>query len=156
MALKSDAQGFLVGDPIVLGNALKDWAAIREDVRAIRRALTAGAPAMPKSSEQGRKFPTAAVHPATPQTGGKGAHPYVTRKLPSWRGKQWLLSVRQARPRSTLRRCRPPETRAGASCPVARRKVLPVAWPRYPRGFTCPARHGKPHRWRNSEFGRRR
>lgn len=73
MALKSDAQGFLVGDPIALNSALKDWAAIREDVRAIRHALTAGAPAVPKSSERGHKFPAIAAQPATPQTGGKGA-----------------------------------------------------------------------------------
>lgn len=73
MALKSDAQGFLVGDPIALNSALKDWAAIREDVRAIRHALTAGAPTVPKSSERGHKFPAIAAQPATPQTGGKGA-----------------------------------------------------------------------------------
>lgn len=73
MALKSDAQGFLIGDPIVLDAALKDWAAIREDVRAIRHALTAGAPAVPKHSERGHKFPAIAAQPATPQTGGKGA-----------------------------------------------------------------------------------
>lgn len=42
MALKHDAQGFLTGDPIDIGRALKVWDDIHEDVRAIRRALTSG------------------------------------------------------------------------------------------------------------------
>lgn len=37
--VKHDAQGFLVGDPIDLGQAIKDWSAIRQDVRAIRDAV---------------------------------------------------------------------------------------------------------------------
>lgn len=51
MALKHDAQGFLTGDPIVLDAALKDWAAIRKDVRAIRRALAGGTPAAPNQPD---------------------------------------------------------------------------------------------------------
>jgi hypothetical protein len=39
MALKHDAQGFLVGDPIDLGRLVEEWAAIKDDVRAIRRAI---------------------------------------------------------------------------------------------------------------------
>lgn len=37
--LKHDAQGFLVGDHIDLSKAIKDWAGIRADVQAIKRAL---------------------------------------------------------------------------------------------------------------------
>ncbi|WP_321291344.1 hypothetical protein [Alcaligenes phenolicus] len=39
MALKHDAQGFLVGDPIDLSALVAEWAGIREDVRAIRQAV---------------------------------------------------------------------------------------------------------------------
>lgn len=39
MALKHDAQGFLVGDPIDIGRALAVWDDIRNDVRAIRKAV---------------------------------------------------------------------------------------------------------------------
>ncbi len=39
MALRHDAQGFLVGDPIEIGRALATWDAIRADVRAIRQAI---------------------------------------------------------------------------------------------------------------------
>ena len=39
MALKHDAQGFLVGDPIDLGQAIAVWEDIRDDVRAIRNAV---------------------------------------------------------------------------------------------------------------------
>ena len=38
-ALKHDAQGFLVGDPIDIGRALAVWDDIRSDVRAIRKAV---------------------------------------------------------------------------------------------------------------------
>jgi len=38
-ALKHDAQGFLVGDPIDLGKLTAVWSAIREDIRAIRQAV---------------------------------------------------------------------------------------------------------------------
>ncbi len=40
MALKSDAQGFLVGTPVELGRALDVWDSIRRDVRAIRAAVS--------------------------------------------------------------------------------------------------------------------
>ena len=38
-ALKHDAQGFLVGDPIDIGRALAVWDDIRSDIRAIRKAV---------------------------------------------------------------------------------------------------------------------
>src|SRR5580765_714231 len=91
MALKHDAQGFLIGDPIDIGRALKVWDDIHEDVLAIRRALTSGtsggparlsradksgnevahpmvsAPSTPRSSSQ---IPSLLRKAATPQTGG--------------------------------------------------------------------------------------
>ncbi|WP_025915593.1 transglycosylase SLT domain-containing protein [Herminiimonas sp. CN] len=92
MALRHDAQGFLIGNPIELETALKDWAAIREDVRAIRHALTSGAPTSPArsgrapgapgavarptapaSSGSDHQIPALLRPPATPQTGGTGA-----------------------------------------------------------------------------------
>lgn len=98
MAIKHDAQGFLVGDPIDLGHALKAWENIREDVRAIRRAITdsglAAAPgqsargverspaikvlkevAQPMArSASGRRDTSLLRKPATPQTGGAGGN----------------------------------------------------------------------------------
>ena len=95
MALRHDAQGFLVGNPIELETALKDWAAIREDVRAIRHALTSGASTSPARSGRApgapgggvarpmvpasggdcsdRQIPALLRPAATPQTGGTGA-----------------------------------------------------------------------------------
>ena len=94
MALKHDAQGFLTGDPIDIGRALKVWDDIHDDVRAIRRALTSGtsggsarpgradktsnevarpmapAPSTPRSSSQ---IPALLRKTATPQTGGASA-----------------------------------------------------------------------------------
>ena len=46
MALKHDAQGFLSGDPIDIGVALKTWDAIQKDVQAIRKAVTTAAATM--------------------------------------------------------------------------------------------------------------
>lgn len=48
MALKHDAQGFLVGDPIDIGRALTVWDDIRSDVRAIRKAVIGASEASSK------------------------------------------------------------------------------------------------------------
>ena len=48
MTLKHDAQGFLIGEPLDIGRALKVWEDIRKDVRAIRRALGGDASAAPR------------------------------------------------------------------------------------------------------------
>jgi hypothetical protein len=45
MTIQSDSFGFLVGDPADWGEALKLWAAIQDDVRGIRQALTSSAAA---------------------------------------------------------------------------------------------------------------
>jgi len=45
MALKHDAQGFLLGEPLDMGRAVNSIEAIQRDVAAIRVALTAGRPA---------------------------------------------------------------------------------------------------------------
>ena len=104
MALKHDAQGFLVGDPIDLSKAVADWAAIRDDVRAIRQAVlgiesalnrdarqgadTARAPQNPqavparqaltgqpaKAARRERQIPVLLRAPAVPQTGGAGGN----------------------------------------------------------------------------------
>jgi hypothetical protein len=98
MSIKHDAQGFLVGDPIDIGRALAAWENIREDVRAIRRAITdsglAAAPgqsargverspaikalkevAQPMArSASGRRDTSLLRKPATPQTGGAGGN----------------------------------------------------------------------------------
>ena len=65
MALKHDAQGFLVGDPIDLSKAVADWAAIRDDVRAIRQAVLGIESALNRDAPEAR-----ASVPATP---GRGA-----------------------------------------------------------------------------------
>ena len=65
MALKHDAQGFLVGDPIDLSKAVADWAAIRDDVRAIRQAVLGIESALNRAAPEAR-----ASVPATP---GRGA-----------------------------------------------------------------------------------
>lgn len=96
MALKHDAQGFLVGDPIDIGRALATWGSIRDDVRAIRRAITeagtmpapgqsARSPAVKAFNEvaqpmarsapvrrDANQVPALLRKPATPQTGGAG------------------------------------------------------------------------------------
>lgn len=98
MALKHDAQGFLAGDPIDIGHALTAWDDIREDVRAIRRAITeAGTTPAPGQSARGptvkafndvaqpmarsapvrrdaNQVPALLRKPATPQTGGAGGN----------------------------------------------------------------------------------
>lgn len=104
MALKYDAQGFLVGDPIDLSKAVADWAAIRDDVRAIRQAVlgiesalnrdarqgadTARAPQNPQATparqaltgqpaqaaRRERQIPVLLRAPAVPQTGGAGGN----------------------------------------------------------------------------------
>ena len=87
MALKHDAQGFLVGDPIDLGRLVEEWAAIKDDVRAIRRAIVGGGQANISGQASSRVVPIAAVpravagrqrlaaplEPAIPNSGFSGA-----------------------------------------------------------------------------------
>lgn len=98
MVVKHDRDGFVLGDPIDLGHALTAWENIREDVRAIRRAITedgtmpapgqsARGPAvkafnevvqpMARSAPARRnadQVPALLRKPATPQTGGAGGN----------------------------------------------------------------------------------
>lgn len=72
MALKHDAQGFLVGDPIDLSKAVADWAAIRDDVRAIRQAVLGIEGALSRISPDGR-----ATVPAAPSGRAREADPTI-------------------------------------------------------------------------------
>lgn len=75
MALKHDAQGFLVGDPIDLSKAIADWAAIRDDVRAIRQAVVGIESALSRAMpEAGASVPALLRPPVVPQTGGAGGN----------------------------------------------------------------------------------
>ncbi|MBP6725612.1 MAG: hypothetical protein KA132_00160, partial [Thauera sp.] len=85
--MKHDAQGFLVGDPIDLGRLVEEWAAIKDDVRAIRRAIVGGGQANISGQASSRVVPIAAVpravagrqrlaaplEPAIPNSGFSGA-----------------------------------------------------------------------------------
>ncbi|MDB5768024.1 MAG: hypothetical protein JWQ61_2838 [Collimonas fungivorans] len=51
MTIQSDSFGFLVGDPADWGEALKLWAAILDDVRGIRQALTSSAAAAKRATQ---------------------------------------------------------------------------------------------------------
>jgi hypothetical protein len=67
MALRADAQGFLVGDPIDLKVVARPLEQIREDIRAIKSALLSGAPA--SSNTHAREIGRAPVL-ATPRSRG--------------------------------------------------------------------------------------
>ena len=65
MALKHDAQGFLIGDPVDFGRALEVWGKIHDDIKAIRQALASGkSPSSTRSAPTGT--PTAAAPTARP------------------------------------------------------------------------------------------
>ncbi|WP_211441394.1 lysozyme family protein [Collimonas humicola] len=51
MTIQSDRFGFLVGDPADWGEALKLWAAIQDDVRGIRQAMTSSAAAVKRATQ---------------------------------------------------------------------------------------------------------
>ncbi len=73
MALKHDAQGFLVGDPIDIGRALAVWDDIRSDVRAIRKAVIGASEASNKWG--GKNAPASSVR--GPRNGMEEADPAV-------------------------------------------------------------------------------
>ena len=73
MALKHDAQGFLVGDPIDIGRALAVWDDIRSDVRAIRKAVIGASEASVKGG--GRNSDASRV--SAPRGGMEEADPAV-------------------------------------------------------------------------------
>lgn len=58
---KSDAQGFLIGDPIDIGVALKIWDSIQKDVQAIRKAVTGAAANLAGTKHQPDREQTAAA-----------------------------------------------------------------------------------------------
>jgi hypothetical protein len=72
-ALKHDAQGFLVGDPIDIGRALAVWDDIRSDVRAIRKAVMGASEAAVKGG--GKHADASRV--ITPRGGMEEADPAV-------------------------------------------------------------------------------
>ena len=72
-ALKHDAQGFLVGDPIDIGRALAVWDDIRSDVRAIRKAVIGASEASVKGG--GRNSDASMV--SAPRGGMEEADPAV-------------------------------------------------------------------------------
>lgn len=72
MALKSDARGFMVGEPIEIGRMPNDISRIRDDVSAIRRAI----------AERGRSFSgSARTNFATPERGANGR--FVSKSTPA-------------------------------------------------------------------------
>ena len=73
MALKHDAQGFLVGDPIDIGRALTVWDDIRSDVPAIRKAVIGASEASVKGG--GRNSDASMV--SAPRGGMEEADPAV-------------------------------------------------------------------------------
>lgn len=96
MALKHDAQGFLVGDPIDIGVALKTWDAIQKDVQAIRKAVTGAAANMVGTKHQPSREQAATVValPAGRRGGNAGA---ATRRAqtPSGKSRHAAVVVRQ-------------------------------------------------------------
>ena len=72
-ALKHDAQGFLVGDPIDIGRALAVWDDIRSDIRAIRKAVMGASEAAVKGG--GKHADASRV--ITPRGGMEEADPAV-------------------------------------------------------------------------------
>lgn len=75
MALKSDAQGFLLGTPLEMGSLVDELRALRREAQAIRRAMEhdAAAPA-PNVRHQPAKMPEAAT-PAVARAGRAGDPP---------------------------------------------------------------------------------
>jgi len=68
---KSDAQGFLIGDPIDIGVALKIWDSIQKDVQAIRKAVTGAVANMGSTKHQpGREQIAATVAIPSGRRGG--------------------------------------------------------------------------------------
>jgi len=89
-ALKSDAQGFLLGDPVDLGRLLSVWSSIRDDVHAIRNAVLGikaranhekpGAQATMAIPRRRATTPTRAANAGQPQP---AARPQSLSSLPS-------------------------------------------------------------------------
>ncbi|MGZ9712996.1 hypothetical protein ACXX82_19580 [Glaciimonas sp. GNP009] len=64
MALKSDALGFLQGEPVGWGRAIKLWCEIRDEVHALRQSLSgSAAQAKRMTSNSGGRTPNVAPTP---------------------------------------------------------------------------------------------
>lgn len=129
MALKHDAQGFLTGEPIDIGGAIKDWAAIREDVSAIRRALTGGSARSSRvekgGADEGRQFaapipngqrassqiPALLRKPVTPQTGGGAGAGAIRRDAQATEATSQVVATVRAANQATRRQAAKPVSR---------------------------------------------
>jgi len=80
MALKHDAQGFLSGDPIDIGQTLATWNDIKQDVRAIRQAMAGTTAAVAPGTQHGNATDERAQPPALPagRRGDEREHRVIT------------------------------------------------------------------------------
>lgn len=93
---KSDAQGFLVGNHIDLGVALKTWDAIQKDVQAIRKAVTGAAASMTAGTKRQSGREQAATVVALPAGRRGGNANTTTRRAQTPSGKSLhAAAVRQ-------------------------------------------------------------
>lgn len=97
MALKHDAQGFLVGDPIDIGVALKTWDAIQKDVQAIRKAVTGAAASMAAGTKRqsGREQAATVVALPAGRRGGNAGATTRRAQTPSGKSRHAAVVVRQ-------------------------------------------------------------
>ncbi len=97
MALKHDAQGFLVGDPIDIGVALKTWDAIQKDVQAIRKAVTGAAASMTAGAKRqfGREQAATVVALPAGRRGGNANATTRRAQTPSGKSRHAAAAVRQ-------------------------------------------------------------
>ncbi|WP_205202822.1 transglycosylase SLT domain-containing protein [Azonexus hydrophilus] len=97
MALKHDAQGFLVGDPIDLGVTLKALESIKNDVQAIRKAVTGATASMTAGAKRQSGKEQAAAIVALP-AGRRGGNANATTRraqTPSGKSRHAAAVVRQ-------------------------------------------------------------
>lgn len=97
MAIKHDAQGFLVGDPIDLGVTLKALESIRNDVQAIRKAVTGAAASMTAGAKRqsGKEQAAAVIALPAGRRGGNANDTTRRAQTPSGKSRHAAAAVRQ-------------------------------------------------------------
>lgn len=97
MAIKHDEAGFVIGDPIDLGVTLKALESIRNDVQAIRKAVTGAAASMTAGAKRQSGKEQAAAVVALP-AGRRGGNANATTRraqTPSGKSRHAAAAVRQ-------------------------------------------------------------
>lgn len=97
MAIKHDEAGFVIGDPIDLGVTLKALESIRNDVQAIRKAVTGAAASMTAGAKRqsGKEQAAAVVALPAGRRGGNANDTTRRAQTPSGKSRHAAAAVRQ-------------------------------------------------------------